>query len=1236
METNGCIYGKQINLHHCKAATALVARHFSEMQTKNPKQKLIVLVQEPYIVNNIVTGFDKNVCDVHYDISKTQKRRTCIVTSKNVKIALMPQFCSGDLTTVLLNSGKVGRGEEIIFSSVYLPDPEGVPMTTIPDTLTQDAIDFSSKRGTPIIMGGDVNAHHTVWGSTNINARGEKLLEYIATTDLVIMNRGIEPTFITKTRKEVLDITLASCSIQSKIKRWHVSPEDSLSDHREINFIVDFSAVSDALYRNPRNTDWNLFISLVRKSMSKFTNNGNLDSQAKLDRATLELSNILLHAFHRACPGRVPTQKKNCWWNNKLKRMKKEVRRLRRIYDASNNEMSRTENWRNYSRTKDMYKKEIFDAKHARWVSFCEEIANEGATAKLHRLLATDPANKPGMLKLNDGTYTNTLTETATYLLETHFPGCEIVTGDHNNRTQLFNVITENIDEVFLETIINSETTKWALCSFKPYKSPGYDNIFPIMIQKAWDNIGTTVLKIYKGSITLGYIPEIWRKVKVTFIPKPGKSDYNSPKSFRPISLSSVLLKGLERLIDTFIKDFLQHNESLQTNQHAYQVGKSTETALHELVNLIEKTLQEKEYAVGTFMDISGAFDNISFLTIKKELEERRINKHIKAWICNMLENRQITYDLHGTNVTVAAKRGTPQGGVLSPTLWIIVMDSLLKRLKAANINAIGYADDLVILCRGKFLGTLSEQTNKGLKIAERWCTETGLSVNPEKTEQTIFTNKRDLTAFRDTKIFGKVIKRSQNVKYLGLVLNSKLNWMTHIREKIEKCRRIFWCCKKAIGRNWGLKPKYILWLYTAIIRPILLYGSFLWWKHTEISNTKRELSKFQRLISLSISGAIHTTPQQALEALLMIPSLDVFIKGEALKASFRIIKMWNARSNNIENGHSSAWKELVTINGILGSKIDYKTTHFNLSTRIKITIPTSEEWGDDYRFVTPTTHDIWFTDGSVGINGGGYGIYNLNREHIESGYTGKYATVLQTELVAILNCCTTIIKKQWYEKPIRIFTDSKTALKLLSDIAMSSALAIECVEAMGTIIRSGTLELFWVPSHHGIHGNERADALAKIGANTKGIMGPEPIIPLDTKIIKSVIKQWITNESKRRWTLTDSCETTKSFLPVMEERIAKEIINMKKSDIGVLIRVITGHCKLNYFLSLTNQGHGDPICELCGRETETSIHYMCNCMTLATLRKSIYGQNIIRPTDVLAHELKKSLEFIKKSERNP
>lgn len=111
--------------------------------------------------------------------------------------------------------------------------------------------------------------------------------------------------------------------------------------------------------------------------------------------------------------------------------------------------------------------------------------------------------------------------------------------------------------------------------------------------------------KYLQSKLTIVLIPKPCQEVRVIFIPKPGKEDYTSPKSFRPISMTSVLLKGLERLIDRYIKEQIGTSFTIHESQHAFQKGKSTESALHVLVSHIEDTFDKKEFLVATFMDIA-------------------------------------------------------------------------------------------------------------------------------------------------------------------------------------------------------------------------------------------------------------------------------------------------------------------------------------------------------------------------------------------------------------------------------------------------------------------------------------------------------------------------------------------------------------------------------------------------------------------------------------------------------
>ena len=116
--------------------------------------------------------------------------------------------------------------------------------------------------------------------------------------------------------------------------------------------------------------------------------------------------------------------------------------------------------------------------------------------------------------------------------------------------------------------------------------------------------------------LATGYVPAIWRQVKVVFIPKPGRNTYSGSRDYRPISLTSFLLKTMERPVNRYLRDETLAIVPLHPNKHAYQACKLVETTLHQLVVRVEKVLDYQETALGTFLDIEGAFKNTIYDTI--------------------------------------------------------------------------------------------------------------------------------------------------------------------------------------------------------------------------------------------------------------------------------------------------------------------------------------------------------------------------------------------------------------------------------------------------------------------------------------------------------------------------------------------------------------------------------------------------------------------------------------------
>jgi retron-type reverse transcriptase len=163
----------------------------------------------------------------------------------------------------------------------------------------------------------------------------------------------------------------------------------------------------------------------------------------------------------------------------------------------------------------------------------------------------------------------------------------------------------------------------------------------------------------------------------VTFIPKPGKANYTEAKAYRPISLSSFMLKTIEKLVDRHIRDEILGLQPLHPYQFAYQPGKTTETALQHVITCIEEAVENREVTLEALLDIEGAFDSTSHSIIIEAAKRHGLEDTICRWINFMLGKRKIIATLAGETLEGSVARGCPQGGVLLPLLWSLVWMNL-------------------------------------------------------------------------------------------------------------------------------------------------------------------------------------------------------------------------------------------------------------------------------------------------------------------------------------------------------------------------------------------------------------------------------------------------------------------------------------------------------------------------------------------------------------------------------
>ena len=298
---------------------------------------------------------------------------------------------------------------------------------------------------------------------------------------------------------------------------------------------------------------------------------------------------------------------------------------------------------------------------------------------------------------------------------------------------------------------------------------------------------------------------------------------------------------------------------------------------------------------------------------------------------------------LNGFSMRFAISRVCLQGGVLSTLPWCLVVDDLLARLSGNGVFIQGYTEDVSLLMVGTFPNTVSRLVQWALLTVETRCNKVRLSVNPDKTGLTL-TRKRKLLGFFEPQFFGVKLSILGSVKYLGVILNTRLTCRKHADVKMRKAHNLLWACRRACGVSWGLKPKVVHWLYITVVQSTISFASLVWWPGCQTPSAKKRLNKVQRLAFLGITGAIRTTPTGVMEALTGLPLLDLLIQGEARSAAHRLWSLgcWSYLHPN--QGHSCTLTRLQKSEPIFNMGVDVMKPVFNLDLKYKVTMLTREE----------------------------------------------------------------------------------------------------------------------------------------------------------------------------------------------------------------------------------------------------------------------------------------------------
>ena len=607
----------QINLHHCRAATAALIQLIK-------REKIdAVLIQEPWLSQGKVRGLE--AAGKIWSVAVTENLRACILTRRGLNITFLPQL--SDDRTCAINVGikdRKGTTRNYTIVSLYSQwNDDGYPF----GEKGEEILEWCREKNSEILIGMDANAQHELWGCSENNARGNKLMDEITIQGLACANKGSEPTFVTAARSTILDVTICSESLQRDILGWRVlNNVASMSDHRYIRYNLRTNERKLATkIRNPRKTNWDQYRKTVEKNASTLPRR--YGNQEEIDEANNQLTKLLRDAWEMATTEkRLAHGTGKHWWTEALSTQQKEVTRLQEKARRS----GKKRDWSLANSARKCFRKQAKEVEIKAWRTYCDQISEVSQASKMNKALtAAGGANEVGAVIGVNGRYTAKDDEILLVLLKEHFPGFTVRTDDGETSGGTSTVIVTTVEPEGSNSsnnsnanrveknekegtnlnkqaenerrsgsnwplgnaVVNLEKVGWAIGSFNPFKTPGPDKIFPKMLQEAFPTIGRFLTNLLKACVALGTLPTEWGHTKVVFIPKPGKPNYATAKAFRPISLTSYLLKTAEKLIDRHLKEGVLRRKPLHKRQHAFRTGHSTEVALHEIIRETEEAL---------------------------------------------------------------------------------------------------------------------------------------------------------------------------------------------------------------------------------------------------------------------------------------------------------------------------------------------------------------------------------------------------------------------------------------------------------------------------------------------------------------------------------------------------------------------------------------------------------------------------------------------------------------------
>ena len=504
-----------------------------------------------------------------------------------------------------------------------------------------------------------------------------------------------------------------------------------------------------------------------------------------------------------------------------------------------------------------------------------------------------------GVLKNPDGSLVTNDTDKAE-VLNNYF--ASVCTTDDGCLPNFDRVVPE--DTLLSEVTFTPTLVKRAIKKMKNNTSSGPDGLPPALFKKLINVLASPLSLLYSSLMSVGKVPDAWRSAIVTPVSKGGiASDITN---YRPISLTSVACKIMERIIVWNMLDFFHQNGSINKQQHGFLSGKSTCTNLLEQLNDWTLAIDDKNMITVGYVDFAKAFDSISHQKLCQKLQGYGVGGKLLDWINDFLRGRsQCVRVGNGISSNLPLISGIVQGSCIGPLLFVIYINDIVNMFDS-DCTCKLYADDMKLYsrirtndCKLKFqecLDRLTEWSNIWqLKISYQKCAIMNIGANCLSSDSTYCLGQQPLATVKVA-------------KDLGVLIDNNLKFDLHISKIVSRASaRANLIHKCFISKHTDTLVK----AFVTYVRPLLEYASTAWSPYlikdtVHIEAVQRHFTKRLRgLGTLSYPDRLKATGLECLE--LRRLQLDLIYTYKILfgLVCIDVDSLFTVRTESTTRGHA-------------------------------------------------------------------------------------------------------------------------------------------------------------------------------------------------------------------------------------------------------------------------------------------------------------------------------------------